>query len=78
MNYTEFYFIGIIKLNIERPFFGNEPLLSQVRKTYEIGLVWMTSYIEHLLPFSISLKSKEALINHDGEIKGREIHFHLQ
>ena len=27
-------------------------------------------YIEHLLPFSISLKIKEVLIHHDGEIKG--------
>ena len=39
MNYTEFYFIGLVKLNIERPFFGSEPLLYQVRKTYEFGLV---------------------------------------
>ena len=28
MNNTEFYFIGLVKLNIERPSFGNEPLLS--------------------------------------------------
>ena len=27
------------------------------------------NYIECLLPFSSSLKSKEVLINHDGEIK---------
>ena len=39
MNYTEFSFIGLVKINIERPSFGNEPLLSQVRKTYEFGLV---------------------------------------
>ena len=71
MNYTEFSFIGLIKLNIERPFFGNKPLLSQVRKTYEFGLVWRTSYIKRLLPSFSSLKSKEALINHDGEIKGK-------
>ena len=43
MNYIEFYFIGLIKLNIERPFFGNEPLVSQVHKTYEFGLVRRTS-----------------------------------
>ena len=40
MNDTEFYFIGLVKLNIERPSFGNEPLLSQVCKTYELGLVF--------------------------------------
>ena len=39
MNDTYFSFIGLIKLNIERPSFGNESLLSQVRKTYEFGLV---------------------------------------
>ena len=39
INYTEFSFIGLVKLNIQRPFFGNEPLLSQVRKTYEFGIV---------------------------------------
>ena len=40
MNDTELTFIGIVKLNIERPSFGNEPLLSQVRKTYESRLVF--------------------------------------
>ena len=40
MNDTKFTFIGLIKLNIERPSFGNEPLLSQVHKTYEFGLVF--------------------------------------
>ena len=39
MNDTELTFIGLVKLNIERPSFGNEPLLSQVRKTHEFGLV---------------------------------------
>ena len=66
-----FSFIGLTKLNDEGPFSGNEPLLSQVRKTYEVGLIRRTSYIERLLPFSISLKIKEVLINHDGEIKER-------
>ena len=33
MNDTDFSLIGLIKLNIERPIFGNEPLLSQVCKT---------------------------------------------
>ena len=68
---NEFAFIRLIKSNDEGPFFGNEPILSQVCKTYEIGLVHRTSYIDHLLPFSSSLKSKETLINHDGEIKER-------
>ena len=40
MNDTEFSFIGLVKLNIERPVFGKEPLLSQVRKKYEFGLVF--------------------------------------
>ena len=40
MNDTKLTFIGLVKLNIERPSFGNEPLLSQVRKTYEFGLVF--------------------------------------
>ena len=40
MNYTDFSFIRLIKLNIGRPFFGNEAILSQVRKTYEFVLVF--------------------------------------
>ena len=40
MNDTELTFIGLVKLNIERPSFGNKPLLSQVRKTYEFGLIF--------------------------------------
>ena len=40
MNDVEFAFIGLVKLNIERPFFGDKPLLSQVRKTYEFGIVF--------------------------------------
>ena len=40
MKDTELTFIGLVKLNIERPSFGNEPLLSQVCKTYEFGLVF--------------------------------------
>ena len=39
MNDTELTFIGPVKLNIERPSFGNEPLLSHVRKTYENGII---------------------------------------
>ena len=38
MNCTEFSFIGMIKLNIERTFFRNEPLLSQGHEIYENGL----------------------------------------
>ena len=40
MNDTELTFIGLVKLNIKRPSFGNESLLSQVRKTYEFGIVF--------------------------------------
>ena len=40
MNDTDLTFIGLIKLNIERPSFGNEPLLSQVHKTYDSRLVF--------------------------------------
>ena len=36
---NEFAFIGLVKLNDEGPSFENEPILSQVRKTYEIGLI---------------------------------------
>ena len=28
LNDADFYFIGLVELNIERPIFGNEPLLS--------------------------------------------------
>ena len=68
---NDFAFIGLIKSNDEGPFFGNEPLLSQVHKTYGIGIIQRMIYIERLLMFYNSLKSKEALINHDGEIKER-------
>ena len=40
MNDTKFSFIGLVKLKIERFIFGDESLLSQVRKTYEFGLVF--------------------------------------
>ena len=40
MNDTKLTFIGLVQLNIDRPSFGNEPLLSQVHKTYEFGLVF--------------------------------------
>ena len=50
MNYTQFYFIELVKLDIDGPSFGNEPILSQVRKTYEFGLIRRMSYIECLLP----------------------------
>ena len=38
MNYNKFSFNGLVKLKNERPLFQNEPLLSQVHKTYEFGL----------------------------------------
>ena len=38
MNDTELTFIGLVKLNIERPYFGNEPLLSQVCKHMSLDL----------------------------------------
>ena len=40
MNETEFSFLGLVKINIEGPIFENKPLLSQVCKTYEFGLVF--------------------------------------
>ena len=51
MSDTELNFIGLIKLNIERPSFGNESLLSQVCKTYEFGLVfgWAIMSVCYLL-----------------------------
>ena len=66
MNDIEFSFIGIIKLNIERPFFGNEPLLSQVRKTYEFGLIFRQAIPSVCYPLWTRKTEKEALINHDG------------
>ena len=39
MNDTEFSFGGLVKLNIERPVLGTSPS-SQVRETYETGLVF--------------------------------------
>ena len=39
MNDTDFSFIGLVKLNIERPIFGTNPS-SQVCKTYESRLVF--------------------------------------
>ena len=44
MNDTKLNFNGIVTLNTERPSFGNEPLLSQVHKTYENGIIalWAT------------------------------------
>ena len=38
MNYIEFTFIGLVKSNTKRPFFGNEPLLSQVWKHMRMDL----------------------------------------
>ena len=40
MDYNEFSFVGLVKLNIEIPFFGNEPLLSQVHEIYGNGLIF--------------------------------------
>ena len=40
MNYIEFSFIVLIKLNIERSFFGNEPPISQIREIYGNGLIF--------------------------------------
>ena len=72
VNDTEFSFIGLVKLNIERPVFGNEPLLYQVCKTYEFGLVFRRATTSVCYPLWTCKNEKEALINHDGEIKGRE------
>ena len=40
MNDTKFAFIGFVKLYTERPFFGNEPLLSQVHEIYGNGIIF--------------------------------------
>ena len=39
MNDIELTFNGLIKLNTERPSFGNKPLLSQVHEIYENGII---------------------------------------
>ena len=72
MNFTEFSFVGLVKLNIETPFLGNEPFLSQVRKMYENGLVFERATMSVCYPLWTRKNEKEALINHGGEIKGRE------
>ena len=38
MNDTKFAFIGLVKLNIERPFSGNEPLLLRFVKCMGMDL----------------------------------------
>ena len=50
MNDTELTFIGLIKLNIERPSFANESLLSQVSKTYESGIVFQQAMLSVCYP----------------------------
>ena len=40
MNGTKLTFNGLVKLNTQRPSFGNEPLLSQVREIYDTGLIF--------------------------------------
>ena len=39
MNDTDLTFNGLVKLNTEKPSFGNELILSQVHETYENGLI---------------------------------------
>ena len=53
MNDTELTFNGLVKPNTERPYFGNEPLLSQFREIYENGLISryaITSVCYHFWP----------------------------
>ena len=76
MNDTELTFNGLVKLNTERPFFWNKPLLSQVRKTYGNGLVFRRTKTSFCYPLSTHKNEKEPLINHDGEINGGEL-FHF-
>ena len=75
MNDIEFAFIGLVKLNTGRPFLGNEPFLSQVRKMYENGLVFGRATTSVCYPLSTHKNEKEALINHDGETKGKGFFF---
>ena len=75
MNDGELTFNGLVKLNTERPSFWSEPLVSQVHEIYENGLIPWIRYNECLLPSLNSLKRKETLINHDGEIKTRKLYF---
>ena len=50
MNDTKLTYIGLVKLDIERPSFGNETLLSQVRKTYEFGIVFRQAIMSVCFP----------------------------
>ena len=72
MKYIEFSFIGLVILKIEMPFFGNEPLLYQVRKMYENGLVFRRAKMSVCYPLWTHKNEKRKSINHDEEIKGRE------
>ena len=72
MNYTEFYFIGLVKLNIERPFLGTNPSFLKFVKHMSLDSYegWDISSVFY--PLWTRKNEKEALINHDGGIKGRE------
>ena len=69
MNDTKLDFNGLIKLNTERPSFGNEPLLSHVHKTYENGLIFQWATTSVCYPLWSRKNEKEELILRDEEIK---------
>ena len=71
MNDTELTLIGLIKSNIERPYFGNKPLLSQVRKTYEFGIVFERAIPSVCYPLSTRKTEKRHSLIMTGEM-GRE------
>ena len=50
INDAELTLIGLVKLNIDRPSFGNKPLLSQVRKTYEFRLIFRRAIMSVCYP----------------------------
>ena len=77
MNDSELTFNGLVKLNTQRPSFGNEPLLSQVREIYENGLVFKWAKTSVCYPLLTRKNKKEALTSQGGKIKGKGNGFHF-
>ena len=65
MNDTEFSFIGLLKLNVERPILGMSPSSLRFIKHMILDLSFDKLYRVFVTLFEL-IKSKEELIDHDG------------
>ena len=65
MNDTDFSFIGLVKLNSERPILGTNPSSLKFVK-YESGLVFRQAISSVCYPLLTHKTEKKALIDHDG------------